>query len=335
MYGDNSGVIVLVAASEDESLSLLECPPDNWNASAVVVISTSTNCRKTDLLQTPLLFRTPSVALLCPHAPRKPHSQSRPLFRVWAWKPFVAADHLVDLGDWNPGDFSTWKRLFVDRFDDMTTKIVQVLAQTVDRPLFYRDSDGELKGMNLKILRAMSSVLRFSLNVTGKRGSWTNVLEPVKEGKNDIFINFGLMTPERMREYHVTVPYLLEGYGIMLEVPPLLPRWKNILYPFDLNVWIATIVSAISASIAYHLLYRQYEKSLINNAISIFQCLLSRSAVVMPEPWSIRLFFLIWSVGAWILNICYTSNLIAVLSIPVFPKKIETMQELQIAITGK
>ncbi|XP_066964279.1 glutamate receptor 1-like [Macrobrachium rosenbergii] len=158
--------------------------------------------------------------------------------------------------------------------------------------------------------------------------SWTDVLEPVKEGKNDIFINFGLMTPERLREYHMTVPYLLEGYGIMLQDPPLLPRWKNILYPFDVSVWIATVVSTISASLAYHLLYREYEKSLINNAITIFQCLLSRSTDVIPEPWRIRLFLLIWSVASWILNICYTSNLIAVLSIPVFPKKIETLQEL-------
>ncbi|XP_064078551.1 ionotropic receptor 21a-like [Macrobrachium nipponense] len=323
------GVIVVVATSEDDSWSLLQSPPENWNASAVVLISTSTNCRKTDLLQTPLLFRTPSAALLCPLAPRKPDAQSRPLFRVWAWKPFVVADHLVDLGAWNPGDFSTWKRLFIDRFDDMTTKFVQVFAQTVDRPLFYSDSDGKLKGMNLKILGAMSSAFRFTLNLTSKfELSWDQLLDPVREGSSEIFINFGLMTPERMREFHMTVPYLLEGYGIMLQIPPLLPRWKNILYPFDVTVWIATVVSALSTSIAYHLLYREYEKSLINNAISIFQGLLSHSPEVVPEQWRTRLFLLLWSVSSWILNISYTSNLIAVLTIPVFPKRIETMQEL-------
>ncbi|XP_066963794.1 glutamate receptor ionotropic, kainate glr-3-like [Macrobrachium rosenbergii] len=323
------GVIVLVAASEDESWSLLQSPPENWNTTAIVLVSTSTSCRKTSLLQTPLLFRTPSAALLCPYAPRKLDPQSRPLFRVWAWKPFVAADHLVDLGAWNPRDFSTWKRLFVDRFDDMSTKVVQVFAQTIDRPLFFRDSDGKLKGMNLEILGAMSSALGYSLNLTAEfELSWNQLLDPVREGKSEIFINFGLMTPERLQEFHMTVPYLLEGYGIMLQVPPLLPRWKNILYPFDLSVWIATVVSALSTSIAYHLLYREYEKSLINNAISIFQGLLSHSPEVIPEQWRTRLFLLLWSVSSWILNISYTSNLIAVLTIPVFPKKIETMQEL-------
>ncbi|XP_066964280.1 uncharacterized protein [Macrobrachium rosenbergii] len=40
------GVIVLVAASEDESWSLLQSPPENWNTSAVVLVSTSTRLQE-------------------------------------------------------------------------------------------------------------------------------------------------------------------------------------------------------------------------------------------------------------------------------------------------
>ncbi|XP_068248214.1 glutamate receptor 1-like [Palaemon carinicauda] len=323
------GVIVLVVTSENESWPLLQNPPENWNTTAVILISTSTSCKKKRLLQAPLLFRTPSVALLCPQAHRKFNSISKPLFRVWTWKPFVAGKQLVDLGTWNKKDFRTKRRLFIDRFDDMSEKTMQIFAQTVDRPLFYEDLEGQIKGINLKILQTMSSSLRFALNISAKFDvSWTEVLEPVKDGKNDIFINFSLMTPERMREYHMTVPYLMEGYGIMLEVPPLLPRWKNMLYPFEFYVWIATLVSVISMSITYHLIYQEYEKSFVINAISVFQCLLLNSMSTIPKLWRIRLFLFLWCVVSWILHICYTSNLIAVLTVPAFPKKIETMQEL-------
>ncbi|XP_066972277.1 ionotropic receptor 21a-like [Macrobrachium rosenbergii] len=141
-------------------------------------------------------------------------------------------------------------------------------------------------------------------------------------------LNFASITPGRNRDFALSIPYHYEGFGLILETPPPLPQWQNILYPFTWQVWTGTLVSLLITAVMFHLLNRQHEKSFVFNLITIGQGLLVCPPDDISSDWRIRCFLFPWWLGSWILELSYICNLIAVLTIPVFPKKIQTAQEL-------
>ncbi|XP_068232547.1 ionotropic receptor 21a-like [Palaemon carinicauda] len=141
-------------------------------------------------------------------------------------------------------------------------------------------------------------------------------------------INYATLTPERNEDFDLTVPYYHEGFGIILEVPPPLPRWQNILYPFSWLVWVAVSVSVIASGITLHLLYHKIQNSFFNNMITVLESIVSRPMVNVPPQWRVRNFLLTWWLASWLVNRSYRCNLIAVLTVPAFPSKIQTAEEL-------
>ncbi|XP_066972278.1 ionotropic receptor 21a-like [Macrobrachium rosenbergii] len=114
----------------------------------------------------------------------------------------------------------------------------------------------------------------------------------------------------------------------MLEVPRPLPQWQNFIFPFTWQVWTATLVTILITGIVFHVMNYQDQKSFIINLIIIGQALLTKPLDNIPERWRVRFFLLMWWILSWLLELSYFCNLIAVLTIPVFPKKIQTAQEL-------
>ncbi|XP_064091364.1 uncharacterized protein LOC135205033 [Macrobrachium nipponense] len=115
---------------------------------------------------------------------------------------------------------------------------------------------------------------------------------------------------------------------MMLEVPPPLPRWQSILFPFTKWVWTAVLISTLCSTVTYHLLTCKRHLSLTRNSLTIFQSLLSYPLDHVPALWRLRNFLLFWWVVTWFVNTIYRSNLIAVLTVPVFPTKIQTAEGL-------
>ncbi|XP_068213698.1 uncharacterized protein [Palaemon carinicauda] len=58
------------------------------------------------------------------------------------------------------------------------------------------------------------------------------------------------------------------------------------------------------------------------------QSLLSNPMDTVPTKWRLRNFLLVWWMGSWFINISYTCNLIAVLTVPVFPTKLQTALDI-------
>ncbi|XP_068213801.1 ionotropic receptor 21a-like [Palaemon carinicauda] len=114
----------------------------------------------------------------------------------------------------------------------------------------------------------------------------------------------------------------------MLEVPPPLPRWQSVLFPFSWWVWGAIILSICCSALTYHLLGYKEEPSFINSCIVILQSILSNPMETVPIKWRLRNFLMLWWIVSWFVNMSYTSNLIAVLTVPVFPTKLQTALDL-------
>lgn len=155
------GVVVVLVGSG--SSWPLWSPPDWWSPKAVVLVVVWRTCRAVDLLQTPLLESTTSVAVLCPSFPSA--DPQRPVFRVATWLPYAAAGRLLRLGDWDPAAFAAWDDLFCDRFADFGGRPIHLASDYDDMPLIFETDDG-LDGTNIRMMDALAALLNFSYTTT-------------------------------------------------------------------------------------------------------------------------------------------------------------------------
>ncbi|XP_068237276.1 glutamate receptor-like [Palaemon carinicauda] len=305
---------------------------DDWSVKAIVVISPLPSCWSGHFLKSPLIQITPYVALICPSLIRAAPAGGI-IFKVWTWYPFASGLQLRDLGTWSREAFGGFDQLFRERFRDMRAKTVRILANAIDRPFFYTRENGESAGQTFQVVDAISQWLGYEVEIeSGASVSYSTMQDLVKIGEKDLMFNYATPTMERYADYQLTVPYAYEGFGLLLEIPPPLPQWQNVLYPFSWQVWLSTVVSLLITSAAYHIMYNKKEKSLLDNTITVsqftLQSLLSNPLDVVPEGWGPRYFLLVWWLGSWFLSLFYTCNLIAILTVPVFPTKIQTAHEL-------
>ncbi|ROT84249.1 Variant Ionotropic Glutamate Receptor [Penaeus vannamei] len=287
---------------------------------------------------TPLLESTTFVAVLCPRSPRLTPSARVPRRHVAALR---GRRKVPPAGRVGPRRFATWDDLFRDRFADFGGRAIHLASDYDDMPLIFETDDG-LDGTNIRMMDALAAQLNFTYTSTeqapdgrrrvGREGRERDVewdLGELHRGAKDLAINYFTVTPERAEDFDYSVPYYNEGFGLILKVPPPLPRWRSVLYPFTGAVWAAVGCSFAVAVASFHFLARRRTRaSFAVNATTIFQGLTTQSLNRVPDSWFVRGFLGLWWFMCWILDISYTCNLIAVLTVPVYPTRIETVDSL-------
>ncbi|XP_071519963.1 ionotropic receptor 21a-like [Panulirus ornatus] len=154
-----------------------------------------------------------------------------------------------------------------------------------------------------------------------ENGSWTGMLGDVYRGEKQMTINYFTVTRQRAQDFDFSVSYFTEGcwvswpiihrFGITLLVPVPYPRWTSVVRPFTGPVWAATAgLLLLATAFLYALAKRRIP------AIDAFFLVL------------MRMFLAAWWVAGFVLVVCYTGNLIAVLTVPTFPSRIHTIEEL-------
>ncbi|XP_068250184.1 glutamate receptor ionotropic, kainate glr-3-like [Palaemon carinicauda] len=327
---------VVIAIVESYTWWPLWSPPENWSPRGVLLFSTavSLSCKAEAFLNTPLLSRTESVALLCPQFQNE--SWKNLSYTLLTWLPFASSKKLWRVGDWDLSVFTSFERLFPDRFSDFHGNEVTIAYNADDQPLLFQREDGQFDGTNYRMLQLLARWLNFSYSFTsdplwGERnanGTWTGILGYLHRGEKDLVLNYITLTPDRVEDFDISVTYHSEGFGIMLKVPPPLPRWQNVIFPFSTELWAAVVLGLILTGIFFHLFNRRFENSFSKNFLMVFQCLVLKSLDSIPENWDVRCFLGSWFFSSWILSVSYTCNLIAVLTVPVYPKRIETKEEI-------
>ncbi|XP_070001310.1 glutamate receptor ionotropic, kainate glr-3 [Penaeus vannamei] len=319
---------------------MLNSPPRPWSSSAVLMLSLGDECHAAAILQTRLLQQTPSVAVMCLERPRDPRAPQRPLsFHVFTWQPFLSAAKLVPLGRWSAAAFPDWTALFPDRFVSLRGATLHVASDDGDMPFFFRKPDGTFDGTSKRMMDALGEWMDFSFTLTRRasdkkwgekvNGTWVGMLGDVWRGDKDLAINYFSVTLERVEDFDYSVSHYNEGFGFSIMIPPPLPRWLNLIYPFSLLVWAAVGGSLlVTAATLYALSYARQHLSPFQSFIFTVQSLMNQSIQKIPAPWPLRAFVAVWWITAYIIVISYTCNLIAVLTVPVYPKRIHTIKEL-------
>ncbi|XP_042860601.1 uncharacterized protein LOC122246231 [Penaeus japonicus] len=289
---------VLVTLVDDQVPWPLVTPPPWWGPSTVLIISLSFQCTAARVFQMELVERTTWVAYLCPI--QVPGDQPR--FSVLSWQPFDPNQKLLSLGLWEPESFSTFSQLFIDRFKSMGGHTLNVASDDDDAPLLFLDENDEFEGTCKRILDALADTFNFTFTLT--HGA------PDYDTCNSQF-------------------------GFALPRPPPLPQWRSLVYPFTWLVWAGVGGILIFTGLVYFLLtYTQPvspDVSLPGAFGVIMMGLVNQAPTKIPASWSLRMFLAGWWITAYIIVISYNCNLIAVLTVPVYPKRIHTLEQLAVS----
>lgn len=138
------------------------------------------------------------------------------------------------------------------QFTNFKQQVIKVATDVEDFPLVYEKENGEIDGLSIKMMKALSSWLNFTFSTTVSapdnswgdlsNGTWTGLLGELEKGNANLTINFFIPSPERVEYFDSSMPYMSEGFGFALRMPDPIPQWKSLLKPFSLQVRLTYLV---------------------------------------------------------------------------------------------
>ncbi|XP_069953088.1 uncharacterized protein [Cherax quadricarinatus] len=368
-----AAVLVFVADTH-----LLDSLNQRWNPEFLVLLSLNATLNSEILLRNDKIQRCRHIVLIEPDTRFVPQR-----FKVSTSKPTHPNTTVkYSMGPWDEKVFTSKSNLFPERFNNFGGTVINLGTWCDGFPFIYLEND-ECLGSNLDVLEIIAVKLNFTYTVqkepkdhqwgSRENGTWTGMLGDLIYNNKDLTINGFTLTEEIYDEFDVSYPYQVESYVFLLRVPPPLPKWRGLTYPFTGVLWLTiiftTMVVSISFTLCLLLLPNNHDPYsvflLLPEMLSITRGFLYSSMSLMSamvcipctctcrnkiiiivillqilgglvyqgvkgkfeNTWT-RLWIGCWWLACVIIATAYNSNLVAFLTVPVYPKRIETLEEL-------
>lgn len=251
----------------EDPLALLDAlsADHEWGPTCLVLVCLSAEAKMTSILGHPTVQRSEFIFAL--QATRKngvadfEASTSLPMNRDSRGRSMVKSP----LGLWDPRAFSNRRDIFPPRFNDFEGQVLELATWCDDTPFLYFQ-DGECTGANIEAFRMIADKLNFSFDVqmepadqnwgSIENGTWIGMMADLERNGKHVAINYFLLNTDRARDFDFTYPYHSEGFAFMIHLPPPLPNWNRVLYPFSAGMWGAVIASTCFVATSLALLLR-------------------------------------------------------------------------------
>ncbi|XP_069982138.1 ionotropic receptor 21a-like [Penaeus vannamei] len=145
---------------------------------------------------------------------------------------------------------------------------------------------------------------------------------------------FHILLPQRMEHFDYTFAYEYSFFAFSLTKPKLRPKWQSLYYPLANEVWIS-IVATLFLAPAVMLWVRRFRPESSHHAeagavtMEVLGTLLGQNFYKwLPISALSRMLVASWLVFAFILGTAYRGNLTAALTLPKYPPRPETIEEL-------
>ncbi|KAK7072272.1 hypothetical protein SK128_020755, partial [Halocaridina rubra] len=258
--------------------------------------------------------------------------------------PFLPNNKTRLVGVWNSQKFRTLEELFPERFNSFEEQLFPLSTSFDDFPYSYNYTvNGTIthRGLGLDMVDVFSKKFNFTYTLTAQapdenwgkyiNGSWNGLLGEIDHGEKLFTVNFFTMNHLRMQHFEASVPYWREGFGIAILTPPPLPKWQNAYLPFKPSLWLLCLFTLIMVIIIMAIQDKIQPVRFFGGVSDIWHYMLrstfNQGVDNLPSADWQRLFLTFWFMYSFILANVYSSNLIAVLTVPVFPKRLATLQE--------
>ncbi|MPC92325.1 hypothetical protein E2C01_087407 [Portunus trituberculatus] len=197
---------------------------------------------------------------------------------------------------------------------------------------------------------AIASVLNFTIRVL-PTSSWTEVTRLVEEQTSLISSIMHVFLPERVKKFDFTYLYENAYSSFGMAKPDLEPRWKSVYYPLSTGVWTAMIGHVVffplllwqyNAIDIHHKYTKHYIPQLIRTGhggypnVGVGAVLHDVVGMLLGQNLprrlsytsSSRVLVAAWLLFALILGMAYRGNLTASLTLPKYPPRPETLEEI-------
>ncbi|XP_071527362.1 ionotropic receptor 93a-like [Panulirus ornatus] len=191
----------------------------------------------------------------------------------------------------------------------------------------YTGTDGEL-------LHAVAGALNFSFLVL-PTANWDEVEKKVEERKSFISSVYYTVLPQRLERFDMTYTYEYVSPVFCMRKPGLKPGWQSLYYPLADRVW-ATVLALLFSVPAILIIIRIGERRYRGSRMGAGAVVQHMTGMLvgqnlprrLPTTSSIRLLVAAWLVFAFIIGTVYRGNLTAHLTLPKYPPRPETVEEL-------
>ncbi|XP_066969153.1 ionotropic receptor 93a-like [Macrobrachium rosenbergii] len=197
-----------------------------------------------------------------------------------------------------------------------------------------------LSGTDYLMLDAISRGLNFTYYVV-PTANWDEVTKKVEERESFIATVIYALLPNRLLQYDYTYAFEFASPTFCMRKPVLEPQWQSLYRPLTDTVWILSMVVIILLPVAIYWMINfeetkkpeRGEKKKKILFVDIFQDALGillgqNNSMDHSTSASSRILVSCWLVFAFILGSAYRGNLTAFLTLPKYPARAETLEQL-------
>ncbi|KAK8383856.1 hypothetical protein O3P69_015950 [Scylla paramamosain] len=173
--------------------------------------------------------------------------------------------------------------------------------------IYRRGPDQPVVGVSTEMLNYLASVLNFTFDL---------LEEP----------------PDLKIGQRINVPCWQDGYGVFLRHPESLPKWVSAYRTFVPHVWALVLASLAITTVFFYAQARMLDPPFLGGAVEtvifVLRTMLNQGAQGVPRSSGVRIFLAAWFIGCLVLTTAYTSNLVALLTSPAYPKRVHSLRQL-------
>ncbi|KAG0722393.1 Glutamate receptor 1 [Chionoecetes opilio] len=180
------------------------------------------------------------------------------------------------------------------------------------------------KGSNAQLLSAMAHKLNFSLTLLPS-ATWDDVTSQVTPGRSMLVPMPYVLLQTRLQLYDFSYPFDYMVFAFALATPLVSPSWLSLYLPLSGAVWLATLLLVCLLPVVLKAALRR-EGRAVGRTLRIL--LAQDLPGTLPAAPPYRLLLATWMIFALVFGTAYRGNLTAALTIPKYPKRIESVREM-------
>ncbi|XP_042227728.1 glutamate receptor ionotropic, delta-1-like, partial [Homarus americanus] len=200
-----------------------------------------------------------------------------------------------------------------------------------------KGSDGakQYSGTDYFLLKSIADSLNFTINVVPTT-SWAEVTQRVVDRVSFMATVFHIMLPGRLERYDYSWVYEYASLDFSMARPGIKPQWQSLYYPLTDLVWAAVLLALLLTPVILLLIIRVGEWKDGGDRIATGTVVQDVTGMLLgqnlprrlPTVISSRVLVASWLMFALIIGSTYRGNLTAFLTLPKYPPRAETTQEL-------
>ncbi|KAK3884234.1 hypothetical protein Pcinc_011510 [Petrolisthes cinctipes] len=153
---------------------------------------------------------------------------------------------------------------------------------------------------------------------------------------------YHILMPVRFEQHDFTFSYEFSYFSFAMAKPSLKPQWQSLYYPLDGLVWLLVLLMLLCTPLFLIMVIRGREHQYLSSSDGMGVSVVMQDMTGMllgqnlpsrlPVTTSSRVLVAAWLVFVFIIGSAYRGNLTASLTVPKFPPRIESLEQLVIGV---